>query len=105
MTLRPVGSGTAKIVIKGGQQLLTIQARLPQSARNEAYEVWLYNTRRDAISLGAQVPDRRGLFEGARELPRNYQRYRFIDISRERITGPKGHSGRSVLRTRLEAQQ
>jgi len=90
--------GRATILRIGGGQGLEVKARLQPSRRGEAYQVWLYNSRRDSRSLGAQVADRRGRFVGAGPLPRGSQRYRYIDISRERIDGPRQHSGRSVLR-------
>jgi hypothetical protein len=77
---------------------LVVQARLPQNERNEAYEVWLYNSDEDALSVGAQVANAQGVFQGAKELPKGYEKYKFIDVSREPVTGPKAHSGNSVLR-------
>ena len=106
LPLRPVealegdanATGQAGIVANGDVLQLVVQARLPQNERNEAYEVWLYNTDEDALSVGAQVADRQGVFTGAKELPDGYEKYKFIDISREPVTGPKEHSGDSVLR-------
>lgn len=91
--------GQAGIASTGGKALqLVVQARLPQNAEGEAYEVWLWNSDGDAISLGAQVADAEGLFQGAKQLPENFEKYKNIDISREPVSGPKGHSGNSVLR-------
>ncbi len=90
--------GDAGIVQNGDILQLVVQARLPENARNEAYEVWLYNSDEDAMSVGAQVADPQGVFTGAKELPDGYEDYRFIDISREPVTGPEAHSGDSVLR-------
>jgi len=97
--------GDAGIVANGDVLQLVVQARLPQNARNEAYEVWLYNSDEDAMSVGAQVADQQGVFTGAKELPEGYDKYRFIDISREPVTGPAQHSGNSVLRGSFEEFQ
>ncbi len=75
-----------------------VQARLPNNRRNEAYQVWLYNSDEDAVSLGAQVADQEGNFQGVGALPENFDDYRFIDVSREPVRGPGEHSGNSVLR-------
>jgi len=93
--------GIAAIAERGGQRQLIVQARLPNNTRNEAYQVWLYNSDDDAISLGAQVADQQGNFQGAGPLPENFEDYQFIDVSREPIRGPEGHSGNSVLRGAL----
>ena len=90
--------GLAAVAERGGQQQLIVQARLPRNARDEAYQVWLYNSDEDAVSLGAQVADQQGNFQGAGPLPEDYERYEFIDVSREPIRGPEAHSGDSVLR-------
>ncbi len=91
-------AGQAGIVTNGEALQLVVQARLPQNERNEAYEVWLYNSDEDAQSVGAQVANAQGVFQGAKELPKGYEKYKFIDVSREPVTGPKAHSGNSVLR-------
>ena len=95
-------AGQAGIVSNGEALQLVVQARLPQNARNEAYEVWLYNSDEDAQSVGAQVANAQGVFQGAKELPEGYEKYKFIDVSREPVTGPKAHSGTSVLRGSFE---
>ncbi len=93
--------GIAAIAERSGQRQLIVQARLPNNARNEAYQVWLYNSDEDAVSLGAQVADQQGNFQGAGPLPENFEDYEFIDVSREPIRGPEAHSGDSVLRGAL----
>lgn len=106
LTLVPVegsqGQGIAATIKRGDSLSLIVQARLPPTADNEAYEVWLYNSDRDALSLGAQVTDRKGAFQGANDLPEDYLRYEFIDVSRERVDRQPSHSGRSVLRGRTD---
>ena len=101
--------GVAAIVERGGDRVLVVNARgLPRTRRGEAFEVWLYNSDGDAKSMGAQVTDAQGGFEGSNELPADFERYRFIDISREavprteeQIRAEEGHSGKSLLRGAL----
>jgi hypothetical protein len=87
---------------QGKQRVLRVDAaNLPPSQQRQAYEVWLYNSPEDAKSLGAQVTDQRGRYQGAGPLPGNYTRYRFIDVSAEAIDRNPAHSGTSVLRGRV----
>lgn len=95
-------SGKAEIVKRVRQRQLVVYAQLPVTKRREAYEVWLYNSRTDARSLGKQVTDRTGGFEGSAPLPRDYLHWRYIDISIEPVGGRRTHSGRSVVRGRLQ---
>ncbi len=89
----------AVIAERGGEFQLLVQARgLEPSGRGSAYEVWLYNSRRGAQSLGGQVTDNDGSLQGAGPLPADFRSYRFVDISREKIDRNAGHSGNSVLR-------
>jgi anti-sigma-K factor RskA len=104
------GAGIAVITERSGRRLLIVQASdlvpLPQgNGQREAYEVWLYNSRRDAVSVGAQYTDRQGNFQGAGALPANFQRFRFVDVSREKIDQNTAHSGDSVIRGPLQAPQ
>jgi hypothetical protein len=111
LVLRPQGdqgrntAGIAVVAERGGQRQLIVQAQLPANRDREAYEVWLYNSQGDARSLGAQVTDQQGAFQGAGPLPGNFERYRFIDVSRERVDQERGHSGTSVLRGRIDQIQ
>ena len=98
-------AGGGVIVETGGKLELIVQAQLPPSRRNQAYEVWLYNSPRNARSLGGKVTNRQGLLQGRAELPGNFTRYSYIDISRERVDGNAGHSGTSVLRERISRIQ
>jgi hypothetical protein len=104
------GAGVAVITQRDGRRLLIVQASdlrpLPQgNNERQAYEVWLFNSRRDAVSVGAQYTDRQGNFQGAGTLPENFGKYRFIDVSRERIDQNTAHSGDSVMRGPLQAAQ
>jgi hypothetical protein len=93
------------IAQRGGQRQLIVQAQLPRNEEGQAYQVWLYNSDGDARSLGAQVADRNGAFQGAGPLPEGFDRFRFIDVSREDIRGDDAHGGDSVLRGRLDQIQ
>lgn len=94
--------GIAIIAERGGKRQVIVQAAgLPPNKRREAYEVWLYNSPRDARSLGAQVTDSRGTYQGAGPLPSDFAKYRFIDVSREPIDQNRAHAGQSVLRGRI----
>ena len=111
LVLRPQGdqgrntAGIAVIAERGGERQLIVQAQLPANKDREAYEVWLYNSNGDARSLGAQVTDQQGAFQGAGPLPNNFERYRFIDVSREKVDQERGHSGTSILRGRISQIQ
>jgi Anti-sigma-K factor rskA len=107
--LQPVGGGGGRttdgiaIVTRRGDKLeLNVQAAVPRTRQNQAYEVWLYNSPEDARSLGAQITDQQGNFAGRSPLPANYRDYRFIDISRETVDRNVAHGGQSVLRARTD---
>ena len=95
-------AGIAVVVEQNGRRQLLVQAaRLDPSQRREAYEVWLYNSRDEARTLGGQVTDRQGNYQAIGNLPDDFEQYRFIDISREPLDQQPGHSGESVLRGRM----
>ena len=107
--LQPVGNakggGIAYIAQQGDQRQLIVQARLEPSTEQEAYEVWLYNSDQDAMSIGGQFTDEEGLFVAAGVLPENFEDFEFIDVSRERIDQNPEHSGESVLRGQIAGGQ
>jgi hypothetical protein len=97
-----VPAGIAIVASRNGKRQVIVQAAsLPPNKPRQAYEVWLYNNPKDARSLGAQVTDQRGTFQGAGPLPNDYQRFQFIDVSREAIDQNRSHSGNSVLRGKI----
>jgi hypothetical protein len=97
-----VPAGIAIVASRDGKRQVIVQAAsLPPNKPRQAYEVWLYNSPKDARSLGAQVTDQRGTFQGAGPLPTDYQRFQFIDVSREAIDQNRSHSGNSVLRGKI----
>lgn len=100
------GVGIALITEQDGERSLLVQARgLRRTREGQAYEVWLFNSEDDAQSMGAQLTDREGNYQGAGRLPDNYEDYEFLDISRENVDQNADHSGESVLRGRLDDLQ
>ncbi len=98
------GQGVAVVAENQGRPQLVVQAELAPLKNGQAYETWLYNDQEDAVSLGAQLPDAQGRYQGAAQsLPENYERFRFVDISVEGTTDPidPAHSGQSVVRGEL----
>ena len=60
------GVGIALITESDGERSLLVQARgLKPTKEGEAYEVWLFNSQDDATSMGAQLTDRQGNYQGA----------------------------------------
>ena len=106
VVLRPVagekGSGVALISERAGRRQIVVQAHgLRPTRSNEAYEIWLFNSPSDSTSVGAQVTDKRGNYPVIGNLPANEEKYKFIDISREKIDSNTKHSRVSVLRGTL----
>jgi serine/threonine-protein kinase len=100
--LLPPGGGTAfgwaYVVQDSGRPALDVDAELDPPERGRVYELWLYNSRRDAVSLGTTDPRRTGRVLTRRRLPRRYRDYAYLDVSLERQGDGGGHSGRSELR-------
>src|SRR4051812_2999342 len=93
--------GAAFILNQGGKPVLAVQAKLPplpSTQRKAAYNVWLFNSPKDAFSIGAQFTDAQGNYQGVKELPKNYKRYKFVDVSIQPFNNRTAHSGKSVLR-------
>jgi Anti-sigma-K factor rskA len=90
--------GTARIEAAGGGEAVIEVSDLPASAVGEYYEIWLLNSPEDLVSAGSfRVPES-GEATVAVPLPADAGSFRFVDISRERLSGDPGHSGDSVLR-------
>jgi len=107
LLLRPRGGeegvGIAIVTENGDERTLVVQARgLEPTKQGEAYEVWLYNDKDDARSMGAQLTDQEGNYQGAGQLPDDYEDFTFLDLSREKVDQNAEHSGNSVLRGRLD---
>ena len=91
--------GVAAIAKTGDKMQLAVQAKLPpRTGEKEAYEVWLYNSKDDAVSIGAQRTDAQGNFQGAGDIKVDYTKYKYVDVSAEKIDRNPAHSGTSVLR-------
>lgn len=95
-------AGLAIVSREGDKLQLGVQAQLERTSRKSAYQVWLYDSQENARSLGAQYADAQGLFAGIAQLPDDYEDYRFIDISREEVSGDPGHSGQTVIRGKVD---
>jgi hypothetical protein len=94
-------AGIAIVVDRSGKKQLLVQAaRLDPSGQSEGYYVWLYNSPDDAKSLGGQVTDQQGNYQAIGTLPANFQDYKFIDVTRQRVDNDPNvkHSGESILR-------
>ena len=81
-----------------GKPAITVDMEIKDPPKGRTYEVWLYNSRRDAISLGTAVPDSAGVLLTNRTLPRGWTDYAYLDLSLEPRNGDERHSGRSVVR-------
>jgi Anti-sigma-K factor rskA len=95
-------AGAAVVLGQGKQRAVQVQATgLVPSTKQFAYQFWLYDSKGNARSLGAQVTDKNGTLQAVGSLPDGFEKYRYFDLSQEPIGGPKGHSGQSVLRGRI----
>ncbi|MEA2429352.1 MAG: hypothetical protein QOF37_2980 [Thermoleophilaceae bacterium] len=93
--------GVAYILKQGSKQVLAVTAKLPPlpaTQRKAAYNVWLFNTPKDAYSIGAQFTTAAGDYQGVGALPANWQRFKFVDVSIQPFNRTTAHSGNSVLR-------
>jgi Anti-sigma-K factor rskA/Sigma-70, region 4 len=94
-------AGIAIVVQRGDKKQLLVQAaNLAPSGQSEGYYVWLYNSPDDARSLGGQVTDQQGNYQAIGAFPADYQKYKYIDVTRQQIGKDPNvqHTGESVLR-------
>ena len=116
LLLRPVNGsnknnqGVAIVAQRAAERDLIVQAKLPPTKQGQAYEVWLYNSKTDAVPVGAQVTDQSGNYQGAGKLPADLSKFQAIDVSLQQIPDQacqknpaclkrvSAHSGNSVLR-------
>jgi hypothetical protein len=98
--------GQAIIAEQGGKtQIIVTAAGLEPSTPRTAYQVWLYNSEQDRKSLGATVTDKQGSLQSGTQLPADYRKYSFIDVTSVSVQGSNRQSfrtGPSVLRGLLE---
>ncbi len=98
--------GQAIIAQQGGKTQLVVTATgLEPSTQQSAYQVWLYNSADDRKSLGATVTDQQGSLQSGGELPADYRKYRFIDVTS--VAAKAGNqqrfeTGPSIMRGLLE---
>ena len=116
LLLRPLNGsrrnnqGIAIVAQRGSERDLIVQAKLSPTKQGQAYEVWLYNSKTDAVPVGAQVTDQNGNYQGAGKLPADLSKFQAIDVSLQQIPDQacqrnpaclkrvSAHSGNSVLR-------
>ena len=60
--------------------------------------MWLYNTRTNAVPVGAQVTDQNGNYQGAGKLPADLSKYQAIDVSLQAIPDPACQRNAACLR-------
>jgi len=98
--------GQAIIAEQGGKiQIIVTATGLDPSTPRTAYQVWLYNSEQDRKSLGATVTDQQGSLQSGTQLPADYRKYSFIDVTSVSVQGSNRQSfqtGPSVLRGLLE---
>jgi anti-sigma-K factor RskA len=86
-------TGTAALTEGGTRLTLNASGLAPGD-----YQVWLYNSVIDAVSLTKVQGTKLSL---DLKLPANASHYRYVDVSLEPADGNPNHSGQSVLRVRL----
>jgi hypothetical protein len=86
-------TGTAALTAGGTRLTLAASGLAPG-----AYQVWLYNSVIDAVSLTKVQGTKLSL---DLKLPANASHYRYVDVSLEPADGNPNHSGESVLRAPL----
>jgi hypothetical protein len=100
MTARGRGEsdGYAYFNLDDGDYSITVDMEIDDPPRGWIYELWLYNRRTDAISLGTGAPDNEGLLLITRNLPDVFTKYTYLDLSLEPERPDDLHSGRSLAR-------
>jgi len=99
--------GAAIIAKSKGKTQLLVQAQgLKPSTQTTAYQVWLYNSDAKRKSLGATATDKQGNLQVIGDLPADYERWKYIDVTSVTVTGEgqgqQVKTGASVLRGLLE---
>jgi hypothetical protein len=97
--------GQAIIAEQSGKtQIIVTATGLEPSTPRTAYQVWLYNSEQDRKSLGATVTDQRGSLQSGTQLPADYRKYSFIDVTSVSVGSNRQsfQTGPSVLRGLLE---
>jgi hypothetical protein len=101
--------GQAIIAEQGGKtQIIVTATGLEPSTPRTAYQVWLYNSDEDRRSLGATVTNQQGSLQSGTQLPADYRKYSFIDVTSVSVQGSNRQNfqtGPSVLRGLLELRE
>ena len=101
--------GQAIIAEQGGKtQIIVTATGLEPSTARTAYQVWLYNSDQDRRSLGATVTNQQGSLQSGTQLPADYRKYSFIDVTSVSVQGSNRQNfrtGPSVLRGLLELRE
>lgn len=96
------GIGLVTLFSQAGAPGIVIEAAdLEPTDEEQAYQVWLYNSDKEAVGIGAAQTDEQGRFAASGALPTDFVNYKFIDVSREPIDDDDAHSGESVLRAKV----
>jgi hypothetical protein len=101
--------GQAIISEQGGKtQIIVTATGLEPSTPRTAYQVWLYNSDQDRRSLGATVTNQQGSLQSGTQLPADYRKYSFIDVTSVSVQSSNRQNfrtGPSVLRGLLELRE
>ncbi len=104
IALEPVGfstpdaKGTGEVSDQAGDDAVVRVSGLDPSGPGQYYELWLLSDPERLVSLGSfRVPES-GRAEVRVPLPVDPRRFRFLDLSLERVDEGPEHSGISVLR-------
>jgi hypothetical protein len=82
----------ADVLQEGTEREVAIVGQdLPANTKHNSYEVWLYNSQSDAVSLGFVDPgvSANGKLSAAGPLPANASRYRKLVVTTETVAHPK----------------
>jgi hypothetical protein len=99
------GTGAALVYQSGNQSLAVVRAKLPPSAGNKKYVLWLYNSNKQLTPLAADVTDKQGNFQGAAALPNGWQNYRFFQLTYQATSGKNVGHGTPVMQGPITAPQ
>lgn len=102
VALRPLpgtfgnAAGSARVT-PGGELTLSVD-RLPAAGAGRYYEAWLMTDTRHLVSLASFEVHGSGSARVTVPLPAPATRYRYFDVSLQKVSGGTAHSNRSVLR-------
>ena len=80
----------------GGGKKKEASSSTATSAQDNAYEVWLYNSNSDTVSLGAQFTDAQGNLQGRGDVPGNWKHFKTVVLSSE----TRGHQPQGAVEHR-----